>query len=103
MPQETHELLITANSLRKNLEHELAQLRVGNRSRPELKQVYEAVCLPVASSLAGRLTACDLVDLEILPGPLAGDVQSASRQLRHLLQFLHMAIIAVADQCAPPM
>src|SRR3954452_9961629 len=99
--EDTHQLLVTANTLRGNLQRELVQLQSRSRFAPELKQVYDSVYLPIASSLAGRLKAFDIVDSKILYEPLAGEAEFAEAQLRLLLKFLYNAVVEIANNWSP--
>src|SRR3954454_222651 len=98
---DTHQLLVTANALRGNLQRELVQLEVGSRFAPELKQVYDSVYLPIASSLAARLIAFDITDSKILHEPLAADSELAAAQLRFLLKVMSTVIIAISNNWSP--
>jgi hypothetical protein len=98
---DTHQLLVTANALRGNLQRELVQLEVGSRFAPELKQVYDSVYLPIASSLAGRLNAFDITDTKILYEPLAADSELAAAQVRLLLKFLYSTVIDISNNWSP--
>jgi hypothetical protein len=99
--EDTHQLLVTANTLRGNLQRELVQLEVGRRFAPELKQVFDSVYLPIASSLAARLNAFEITDSKILYEPLAADAELAAAQLRILLKFLYSAVIDISNNWSP--
>ena len=99
--EDSHQLAVTANSLRGYLQREFDRLRGGNRFAPELKQVYDAVYLPITSSLAGRLQTFDITDSEILHAPLSADPELAATQLCRLLKSLYRVVVAVSENCAP--
>jgi len=73
-------------ALAQDLERELVHVDLGHRPSWQMKAVYDAVYLPVASKVADGLEAF-CFDLSILRLPLSEDL--AATQLRIILEVLY--------------
>jgi hypothetical protein len=94
-PEKILEFRAKAKVLGLNLQHERASLAARQGCDARMKDIYDAVYLPTAVTLADGLTSFDIPDLELLRQPFCPEL--ASIQLTILIGLLHTVTAVLGE------